>query len=120
MFFLIPIIAIAIAMFSSLYVITNTPILLELGSSHGIRLPGLAMLVLSFGATTCSAIVMLISLSTSMPYFFLKSILHQYVAGIIILIISSMISLLFLISIKLPLDKIHQNLPVAHDAERAN
>jgi hypothetical protein len=120
MFFMIPTIAIAIAIFSSQYVISNTPILLELVKTHGIRLPGLAMLVLSFGTATCSAFVLLVSLLTSMPYFFLKSLSHQYIAGIVLLIISSMISLVFLISIKLPLDKIQEKIPEAQSAERPN
>ena len=110
MFYLIiPTIALAAAAWSSYYVYFHAAELAEIARQHEIYIPILAMNVLTLGPAVCSLIIVGIALLCMIPYFIMKRIAAQFILGIILLLISLCASLILVLSIKLPLEKIKES-----------
>jgi hypothetical protein len=107
-YLIIPTIALAAAAMSSYYVYFHAPQLADIASQHGIHLPGLAVNVLTLGPAVCCLIVVAVALMSMIPYFIVKRIAAQFILGIILLLISLCVSLILLLSIKFPLEKIKE------------
>jgi len=105
-YLIIPTIAITAAAWSSYYVYFHAPQLADIASQHEIYIPLLAMNVLALGPAVCSLMVVGIALISMIPYFIMKRIAAQFILGIILLLISFCASLILLLAIKLPLERL--------------
>jgi hypothetical protein len=109
LYLIIPTIALAGAAWSSYYVFFHAAELADIARQHEVHIPVLAMNVLTLGPAVCSLIIVGIALLSMIPYFIMKRIAAQFILGVILLLISICISLILLLSIKLPLEKIKES-----------
>ena len=109
LYLIIPTIALAAAAWSSYYVFFHAAELADIARQHEVQIPVLAMNVLTLGPAVCSLIIVGIALLSMIPYFMMKRIAAQFILGVILLLISICISLILVLSIKLPLEKIKES-----------